>query len=261
MGVEPSSLAPAVTRAVRALDILAEAGGAPVPLAELARRLAAAKSSTLNVCGVLEQAGLIRREAGGYLLGHHTAELGGAYLRGFDIVREFYRLTADSEVLARVLVNLAILVGTDAIYIGRHEGAAPLRVSAGVGDRLPAALTAVGGALLAELSPEEVDGLFRGYPFPRLTDRSTRDLPELRAKLAANRQRGHSIDLGESTPGVIGLGVAVPAARGGQAWAVGVSLIVGPGAEADLPEPRAGIVLEALRGLAERLGNPMAQPA
>ncbi|MDR1186205.1 MAG: IclR family transcriptional regulator [Bifidobacteriaceae bacterium] len=252
------SLAPAVTRAVRVLDILAEAGGAPTSLAEIARGLGAAKSSVLNICGVLESGGLIQRRDGGYALGWRTAELGAAYLRSFDVVREFHRLTQDSEVLRGELVNLGLLAGTDALYLGRHEGTAPLRLSAGVGDRLPAALTALGGALLGQLSATDLAARFRSYSFPRLTERSTDGLAQLRAKLAADRDRGYALDLGESTPGVIGVGMPVPPARPGRdPWAVSVSLIVGSGRESEFPADRAATVVRALRDLARRLTNPM----
>jgi DNA-binding IclR family transcriptional regulator len=184
--------------------------------------------------------------------------LGGAYLRSFDQVREFYRLTGSSEGLSGELVNLAILDGVDAIYIARHEGAAPLRLSAGVGDRLPAALTAVGAALLGSLAPEDVARRFKGYRWPRLTERSTTSLAGLKRKLAADRGRGYALDQGESTPGVIGIGLPVPPARpGAQAWGLGVSLIVGPGAEDDLPEARIEALVAAMRAVASCLANPM----
>ena len=57
--------APAVTRALRVLELLEQSGGAPLTLSDLARALGAAKSSTSNICAVLEDGGMIRRvEAG-----------------------------------------------------------------------------------------------------------------------------------------------------------------------------------------------------
>src|SRR3954454_11327551 len=198
--------APAVTRALAILDFVAAAGGRPMSLSELARALGAAKSSTLNVCTALENGRLVQRRDGGYVLGRRTVELGGAYLSTFDQVREFYRLCAESPVLSHELVQIAILDGTEVLYLARHEGRAPLRLSAGIGDRFPAALTAVGNALLALLPPDEVAARF-SHPeaFPHRTDRSITSLGELQDRLAIARERGVAIDEGGVHPAVVGI--------------------------------------------------------
>jgi DNA-binding IclR family transcriptional regulator len=214
------------------------------------------------VCAVLEEAGLVQRRDTGYVLGRRTVELGGAYLAGFDQVREFYRTTSRSPVLSRELVQIAVLDGTDVLYLARHEGRAPLRLSAGIGDRFPAALTAVGNALLAELPPGEVEARYGPSPgITPLTDRSTRTLAELGAKLDATRARGYALDDGEVFPNVVGLAVTVPARLSGeQTLALGVSTIDVGGAHA-LTAARRETVLAALRDAAEQLSNPMAPAA
>ena len=254
-----SSLAPAVSRAVRILSLLADSRGVPQPLTEIARALGAAKSSTSNVCTVLEESGLIQRRGTGYVLGRRTVELGGAYLAGFDQVREFYRICSESEALSHELVQIAVLDGTDVLYLARHEGRAPLRLTAGIGDRFPAALTAVGNALLAELPPAEVDARFGPAPrIPVLTDRSTRTLEALHAKLQATRERGYAVDDGEVFPNVVGLALTVPPRLSGeQTLAVGVSTI-DAGAGHALTAARREAVLAALRDAADQLSNPMA---
>ena len=62
------------------------------------------------MCVALEEGGLVRRSGSGYLLGRRTVELGGAYLDGFDQIREFYRACEDSEVLRRQLVQIAMAI-------------------------------------------------------------------------------------------------------------------------------------------------------
>lgn len=72
---EPDSAAgntPAVTRAIRILDLLAEARGETRTLTEIARELGLAKSSESNLHIALEEGGLFR--TGGYLLARRTVE-------------------------------------------------------------------------------------------------------------------------------------------------------------------------------------------
>jgi len=246
--------APALSRGVRILEILADAYGRPVPLSEIARTLEAAKSSTSNLCLVLEQTGLIDRRDGGYILGHRTVEFGGAYLRTFNEMHEFYRYCADAPALVDEVVQIALLDGTEVVYLARHEGRSPLRLTANIGDRFPAAPTAVGNALLAALPDDEVARRFsHAEAFPRRTAQSVRTLDDLLDKLRLVRERGYAVDENEVHPGITGIAVRVPPrANTSSALAVGCTFLTA--ATSDVQ--RASIV-EELQGLERRLENPM----
>jgi DNA-binding IclR family transcriptional regulator len=229
------SPAPAVTRAIELLEFLAANPAGPVSLTDLAKGIGAARSSTRNVCGALEAGGLIQRRDGGYQLGRRLVEFGGAYLASFDQIREFYRACAESPLLARELVQVAILDGADVLYVARHEGRAPLQLSARIGDRFPAALTAVGNALLAPLSEGEIRQRFSGTTgFEARTPRSVRNVEELIEQLATVRERGYAIDFGGVHPAVTGIAASVPEAGGSPRFAVGVSLIATRAGDEDL---------------------------
>lgn len=243
--------APAVTRSIRLLGILADAG-APMNLTELATELGLAKSSTANLCLALEAGGMISRTAAGYQLGLRTAQLGGAFAAQFNQVREFYNVCEASPVLREELVQVAMRDGRDALYLARHEGSRLVRFGTPLGSRLPAALSATGRALLMGLTDDEVTRLLEGADLPQLTGRSTRDLPSLLKILAEARSRGWTIDDGESFAGIVG--IAVP--LGG--WnpsdpdlALGVAL---PAAEATYD--RVERVGHALQDAARALTNP-----
>ncbi len=223
--------APAVTRSIRLLGLLAEAAG-PRTLTELASGLGLAKSSTANLCLALEAGGMVERGAQGYRLGVRTAELGGAFAAQFNQVREFYAVCEASAVLSSELVQVAILDGTDALYLARYEGSRTMRLGTPLGSRLPAALSAAGRALLMAMTDAEVEALLgTDASFPSLTERSAPGLAALQDALRAGRERGWVLDGEESFRGIIGvavpldgwspadpplaLGVAIPAAEAG----------------------------------------------
>mgnify|MGYP006381416379 CR=1 FL=1 len=80
---------PAVDRAVRLIDALA-ASHEPLPLAELARRLALPKSSTHGLLATLVAHGLARRnDAGEFSLGTRPLQWADAYVAQSDILRAF----------------------------------------------------------------------------------------------------------------------------------------------------------------------------
>src|SRR5487761_1370349 len=84
--------APAVVRAVRILGELERDAPQAVSLAELSRRLGAAKASLSYVLDALVEGGCVRRVDRGFVLGRRLVELGGAYLTGVDEVSEFAAL-------------------------------------------------------------------------------------------------------------------------------------------------------------------------
>ena len=246
--------APAVTRALSILGLLADAHGVPMGLSDIGRALGIAKSSTSNICVALEEGGMIQRTGLGYMLGRRNVELGGAFLRSFDQVREFYKICSESPVLSHELLQLAVLDNTDVLYLARHEGRAPLRLSATIGDRFPASLTAIGNALLAELPPAEVERRYRGVQdFPQLTDRSVKTLAALQVKLDAARVHGYGLDEGEVFPSVIGVAMVIPPRSSGDVpMAIGASMF----RASDSPGHRERVIA-ALRTAVAQLLNPM----
>lgn len=249
--------APAVTRSIRLLGILADGGG-PRTLTDLAGALGLAKSSTANLCLALEAAGMLERTPRGYRLGLRTAELGGAFAAQFNQVREFYAVCDASAVLRTELVQVAMLDGSDALYLARHEGSASLRLGTPLGSRLPAALSATGRALLSSMTDEEVTAVIGADTvFPAMTERSPTTISGLLTLLAASRKRGWALDAEESFRGVVG--VAVPL----QGWApsdpplaLGVAIRA-----ADADYERIERVGEGLQAAAAALTNPFSAAA
>ncbi|MDK8172273.1 IclR family transcriptional regulator [Curtobacterium citreum] len=250
-------LAPAVTRSVRIIEFLAGASG-PATLTDIARAIGAAKSSTKNLCSVLADNELIDRTEAGFTLGPRLLEFGGAYLRRFDELKAFYRFCADSPVLSHEIVQVAMLDGVHVVYLARHEGSAPLRLTANIGDRFPASSTAVGNALLSALPPAEVERRYANDPvFPQRTERSITSLPELQKALEAVREHGYAYDGGGVHPGVVGLAVTVtPRTAGGTALAVGASLVT-----PELSDQDRRKVVGELKNLASLLSNPLVEAA
>ena len=247
------SPAPAVTRAAAILDALEAAGGEPLGVSDLARSLGIAKSSTSHLCQALEDARLIQRRENGYVLGRRTIELAGAYLSGFDEVRSFYELCGRTTALREHVVQIAMLDGTDVLYLARYEGRSRFRLAANIGERFPAALTATGQALLAALPPAEVTRRFRGVEIPQMTESSLSGLAALQTRLAKTRADGYAFDDEGVHPGVIGMAVRLtPRHAGGTMLSLGVTVLKSLATEAIRAE-----LLGELKSLAAALSNPL----
>ncbi|WP_438767163.1 IclR family transcriptional regulator [Kushneria sp. TE3] len=246
--------APAVTRALRVLTLLEAAAGETLGVSEMARQLGVARSSLFNICLSLEAEGVIQRVEGGYRLGRRLVELGGAYLRTVDPVQAFYQACSDTPFLHDEICQLAVLDGTDVLYLAAHAGRLPLRMTASIGSRFPASITAVGNALLAGLDDDELRQRFEDPATrPAWTADSITDLEALIDKIRDVRGRGHARDKGEVFTGIRGLAVAVaPQYSGEQGFAVGASLL-----EVYCNDHIELQAIEALSSMAVHIANPM----
>lgn len=251
--VEASSV-PAVARAAAILSTLAEAGGQPLSVSELARRLGLPKSSTANLCLALEAERMVTRQDAGYQLGRRLVELGGAYLTSIDQIREFYAACRQQTHIKDQTARVAVLDGMDVLYLARYDGSQPIRLTANIGDRFPAHCTATGKALLAQLPLAVLDERLRGHrQLVALTEKSITDPARLRAVLEEVREAGYAIDDEETTPGVTCHAIAVPGAHtDSDPFAVSVTSVT-----TALDDTLRKALLEELHAIGDALGNPL----
>lgn len=243
---EEKSLAPAITRGVAILDLLASEADV-MGISAIARRLGLPKSSAANLCATLVDTGLLRVQDGGFALGQRLAQLGAAYLAGVDQVRLFQDACRQLDAGRNETVQLALLSdGLDVIYLARRDGVFPVRLASAPGRALPATCTATGKAMLAALEPADLDRrLAEAGPLPRLTAKSITSVPKLKAELSTIRRRGYALDAEEVIEGVMCIASAIPS-RGpsDQMLAASITLLK-PRATPELLE----LMARELRGL------------
>jgi DNA-binding IclR family transcriptional regulator len=251
---ESESLAPAVSRAALILDLLAQTTGEPLGPSELARRLGLPKSSIANICGALAEAGFVRRLGTGFALGRRLAELGGAYLATVDQVQEFYDASRQLPTGSEETIQLAVLDGLEVVYLARHDGRQPVRLTSGIGRRLPAFSTATGKVALASLDDAELRRRLAGLTvLPRLTRKALGTVDELLADIAEVRRRGYAMDDEETVEGVVCYGVLVPSRQPGEPpGAASVTLL-----KVRATAERVPALIEDLHWLAAALSDPL----
>lgn len=219
----PAIAAPAAYRAVQVLDFLGRRTE-PATITQLAVGLGLAKSTVSNLVSTLEVARMVRRVNGGWALGYKVLELGQSMLASTTLVSEFRRVVTGLSTLQNDTVLLAALDGMDVIYLARHDGYQAVRLASDIGRRMPAVVTALGKAMLAQMPDEELsERLATLEVLPRPTKRAHRTVRELRADLTEIRDRGYSIDDEQNTIGVTCF--AVPVVAPGQRIAVSATLL------------------------------------
>lgn len=195
-------------RGLAALEALAAADGA-LTLTELSRRLRASRTVVFRVLRTLQVRGWVEQDPGSkrYRLGLRTWEVGSRAVRGhalLDVAQPALRWLA--QVTGETAI-LAVLRGTDVLYLDVVHSPAPLRVCVEPGARAPAYATASGKAMLAHDPDAERAAMRR--PMPALTAHTLTHPTQLRRRLAEIRRTGFSLSRGERREDVAALAAPV----------------------------------------------------
>jgi DNA-binding IclR family transcriptional regulator len=191
-------------KALRILDTLADCPGG-LGITELSEELKAPKSTVHRLIATLEEVGyaVFDRPSTKYLLGSKVARLGeqlnhqsSLLTFGVPALEELTRQCGEAS-------HLAILEGTEVVYISREENKEPMRISFAMGHRAPAHCTALGKAFLAGLSDTEIRILYKNQRrLERLTPRTRTKLQDIVTEAAAIRKEGIAYDNEEYMPGL-----------------------------------------------------------
>ncbi|OLT43971.1 IclR family transcriptional regulator [Saccharomonospora sp. CUA-673] len=219
-----------VPAVARALDILELFLDGPVVLSppEMTRKLGLPRTTVHELVSTLTARGYLSPapdQPGGYRLGVRTYQLGSHYAEQLDLAAEGRQVAADVARTCDETVHIAILEGTDVIYIAKVDSTHAVRMVSAVGRTLPAHCTAVGTMLLAMLPEDELDERIpRGGALAAMTDNSITSPVALRARLAEVRTRGIAVEDRESNPDVHCVAAPVRDSSGAVVAALSISV-------------------------------------
>ncbi|RJQ79864.1 IclR family transcriptional regulator [Amycolatopsis panacis] len=217
----PDTPAPAATgvgasgvkSARRAIDLLETfaANDVWLSLSDLHARTGFPRSSLHGLLRTLLEAGWLEADANStrYRLGVRALICGTAYLDRDAIV------PFATEALERIrektgfTAHFARRNGTEVVYLETREAQRSTHLVSRVGRTLPTHATALGKALLAELTHDEIEDLLPPKLSP-LTPHTITSREELHADLARTRDRGYAAEFEEGTPGVRCVAAVIP---------------------------------------------------
>jgi DNA-binding IclR family transcriptional regulator len=185
-----------LSRGLKLLDLIAD-GREGVPVRDLAAAMALPRSIVQRLLYTLEAEGFLERHPSqvGYRLAIKLWQLGCQSVRRLS-VRDLAH--PHLEVLARrtnEMVKLAILAGSNVVYIDGIDCPQSIRAYVPIGGNAPAHSSATGKALLAFLSPETLASV--GAPTRRYTSQTVVGKDAFAKEMQRIRQRGYAINRGE----------------------------------------------------------------
>ena len=186
------------TAVIDRISVVLDAFDGPgrLTLSQVVRRTGLPRSSAHRLLDRLVQLRWLRRSGRDYELGMRLVELGSLAVHQDRLVRAATPLLHELHRATGLVVHLAVLDGTDVLYLDKTGDRMAAALPSRVGGRQPAQCTAIGKALLAHL-----DEVPRIDPRARLTRYSIATQPQLATELAKVRAHGIAFDREEAVAG------------------------------------------------------------
>jgi IclR family acetate operon transcriptional repressor len=191
-----------LTRGLSILECLARAEGG-LTLTDVAHRVQLPPSTTHRLLTTLERMGYVYQagELGRWYVGLQAFAVGSSFLASRDFVAQSHPYMRRLMEQVGETANLAILDGTEAVFIDQVQCRETMRTIVKLGGRVPLHASGVGKAIFAALPDEQIDAILKVRGLPRITE-NTITVPEtMWASLRVIRQRGWSFDDEEHLPG------------------------------------------------------------
>ncbi len=181
---------------------------------ELARRTGLPKSTVHRIMQALVEEGLLERRGQEVRLGLRLFEIGQRVPRQRVLRDAALPYMADLWEATRQTIHLAVLEGTEVVYVEILHAPGGPEFPSRVGGRLPAHATGVGKAILAFSPPEVVQRVLEAG-LSRMSGRTVAAPGLLLRELARIRREGVAYDREESGPGIV-CAAAPVLGRGGE---------------------------------------------
>lgn len=213
-----------LARGLKILDILG-ASGEPLLLGDIASRFTIDRSSVFRLVSTLVKCGYVIQDPGTkrYRLGYRVLALAGA-AGGPSRLDELARPVMEDIVGATGQnTHLAVRDGADVVFIAVNQPTTAVSLNIAVGTREPAAVTALGKALIAFMPGDARRTLLARIDYPAYTEKSPAGAEALECDLETVRRARLAVDEEAYRVGVTCLAAPVFDHMGQVCYAIGIS--------------------------------------
>src|SRR5438034_1759446 len=256
----PAGQVQSLTRGLSILEALAKAESG-LTLTDLAHRVQLAPSTTHRLLATLVRMGYVYHDGDLSLwyVGLQAFAVGSTFLANRDFVAQSHGYMRRLMEQSGETANLAILDGTEAVFISQVQCHEMMRTLVKLGSRVPLHASGVGKAIFASLPDEQIDAILKVKGLPRITENTITSPETMWASVRVIRQRGWSFDDEEHAVGT--RCVAAPI-YDEHAETLGAISLAGPSSR--LPDPRikqlGPLVAHTAEELTKRLGGRWPHP-
>jgi IclR family transcriptional regulator, pca regulon regulatory protein len=217
-----SEVITSVERALRVLQVFSSEHPS-LSLTEMAQLIGLSRGTTRRILITFERLGFVRQDGRQFSLTPRVLRLGYGYVSSlpfWERAQPHLRELADS---VRESSSIAVLDGSEIVYVARVPSERQFTLALTVGSRLPAHVTSMGHVLLAALPEAELEHYLASTTLEAHTPRSITDKDILRAELERVQKAGYSIANGERELGIQSVAAPIRDRTGAAIAAINVS--------------------------------------
>ena len=178
-------------------------------VSELGRRLELPKTTVHRLLATLVAEGFVdRTQHGRYRLSLRLYEIGQEAVQSHGLRQVGHGPLEKLRNETGETAHLAVLSGTDVLYVDRLESPQLMRLMTRMGRRRAAHATSSGKCLLAYGSSDDVERVVRGG-LTRLAPRTITTKAALKQALTDTRKNGYAVSVNESAPDIVSVGAPI----------------------------------------------------
>lgn len=190
-----------VDRALQLLEILAEHPKGMQPK-EIEEVLELNKVTVHRLLATLENRGFIERMGNAYVIGLKLVELSSMKLSNVELKTEAAPYLRELVTRLGLPVQMAILEGTEAVFIDKIESRNSFRMYSQIGKRIPLYASGVGKVLLLQEGDEEIRQKLDTVEFTAFTPKTLTSVEEVIEAVKVARKKGYAVDDEEHEEGI-----------------------------------------------------------
>ena len=209
----------------RGLEVIVafDADHPEMTLAQVAQRTGYSRATARRFLHTLVELGYMRTDGKSFALTPQVLGLGTAYLSGLGLPQIAQPHLEALSAQVGESTSVAVLDGTDIVYVARVATRRIMSVGIAVGTRFPAYATSMGRVLLAALDDAALDGVLERTDLRPLTPRTIHEPAELRRELERVRAQGWALVDQELERGLTSMAAPILDGRGTAVAALNVS--------------------------------------
>ncbi len=183
-------------------------------LSEVATRSGLTRAGARRILLTLQTLGYVESDGKWFQLTPRILDLGFAYLSSMPIWNLAEPVVEALVERVKESSSIAVLDGSDIVYVMRVPTHKIMKISLGIGSRLPAFCTSLGRVLLSELDDEEIVRRLEAAPRSALTRHTVTDTATLLKRIHQVRKQGWSVVNQELEEGLISVAAPLYSADG-----------------------------------------------
>lgn len=172
-------------------------------VSDVARKLSLNKSTAYRILNAITERGYLEKTGEGiYRLGMQFVELASTKLSSIELTTEAKPFLNDLTNRLGQSSHIAILDGSDAVYIDKVEVAKNLRLYSQIGKRIPVYCSGLGKSLLLDAEDKTILSLLSQCQMTKLTETTLLTAEDVLMEIREARKRGYTVDNEEHDIGI-----------------------------------------------------------